>query len=54
MDAEHFQGKSYALGTFNGTSREIKINALKGLKIYLPWPRTFESTIEYKFDYKLN
>lgn len=51
--AENFQGKSYSIGTFNDTKREIKINSLKGLKIYLPWPRTFESTIEYKFDYTI-
>ncbi len=47
---ENFKGKSYSLGVFNGTNRNLKINQLNGLKIFLPWPRTFESTIEYKFD----
>ncbi len=48
--AENFKGKSYPLGFFNGAKRELRINQLTGLKIYLPWPRTFEVTIEYKFD----
>jgi hypothetical protein len=52
--AEHFQGRRYSLGTFNEQKRELKLNAIKGLKIYLPWPRTFESTIEYQFDYTIN
>ncbi len=52
--AENFQGRTYALGIFNGQKHETKLTGLKGLKIYLPWPRTFESTIEYKFDYTLN
>ena len=47
---ENFKGKSYSLGVFNGTTRNLKINQLNGLKIFLPWPRTFEATIEYKFD----
>ena len=51
--AEQFQGRVYPLGTFNEQKREIKLNALKQLKIYLPWPRTFESTIEYQFDYTI-
>ena len=48
--AENFKGKSYPLGFFNGAKRELRINQLTGLKIHLPWPRTFEVTIEYKFD----
>ena len=52
--AENFQGRTYPLGLFNGTKHEVKINNLKGLKIYLPWPRTFEATLEYKFDYTIN
>jgi Protein of unknown function (DUF4127) len=51
--AEHFQGRTYPLGTFNEQKREIKLTAIKKLKIYLPWPRTFESTIEYQFDYAI-
>lgn len=50
--AENFQGRTYSLGTFNEQKREIKLNGLKGLKMYLPWPRTFEVTIEYKFVYE--
>jgi hypothetical protein len=52
--AEHFQGRVYPLGIFNGQKRELKVTGLQGLKIYLPWPRTFESTIEYQFAYTLN
>ncbi len=51
--AEQFQGRAYPLGTFNEQKRELKLDALKRLKIYLPWPRTFESTIEYQFDYTI-
>ncbi|MFN7929461.1 MAG: DUF4127 family protein [Blastocatellia bacterium] len=51
--AENFQGHTYALGTFNDKKAEVKIDSLQGLKIYLPWPRTFESTIDYKFSYAL-
>ncbi|HEX4950169.1 MAG TPA: DUF4127 family protein [Blastocatellia bacterium] len=51
---EHFQGRAYPLGTFNEQKRAIKLNALQKLKIYLPWPRTFESTIEYQLDYTIN
>ena len=47
---ENFQGHVYPLGTFNEQKRELKVNAIKGLKIYLPWPRTFEATIECQFD----
>jgi hypothetical protein len=52
--AEHLQGRVYPLGTFNEQKRELKLNALKKLKIYLPWPRTFEATIEYQFDYTIH
>ncbi len=51
--AEHLQGRTYPLGTFNEQKRELKLNSLKGLKIYLPWPRTFEATIEYQFEYTI-
>jgi len=52
--AEHFQGRAYTLGSHNGVNRSVKITGLKDLKIYLPWPRTFEVTVEYKMDYMLN
>ena len=48
--AENFKGKIYPLGFFNGAKRELRINQLTGLKIHLPWPRTFEVTTEFKFD----
>lgn len=51
--ADHFQGHAYPLGTFNEQKRAIKLDAMKKLRIYLPWPRTFESTIEYQFDYTI-
>ncbi len=52
--AENFQGRVYPLGTFNEQKRELKLTGLQGLKIYLPWPRTFEATIEYQFDSTIN
>ncbi len=51
--AEHFQGRTYPLGSFNEQKRELRIESLKGLKIYLPWPRTFEATIEYQFEFSI-
>ena len=51
--AEHFQGRVYPLGTFNERKHELKLDALQKLKIYLPWPRTFEATIEYQFQYTI-
>ncbi len=52
--AEHFQGRVYPLGTFNEQKRQLKLESIKGLKIYLPWSRTFEATIEYQFEYTIN
>lgn len=51
--AEHFQGRVYPLGTFNEQKRDLKLDAMQKLKIYLPWSRTFESTIEYQFKYTI-
>ena len=51
--ADNFQGRVYPLGLFNEQKRELKLDALKRLKIYLPWPRTFEATIEYQFEYTI-
>jgi hypothetical protein len=52
--SEHFQNKKYTLPVFDGTRHVFLIKGLKGLKIYLPWPRTFEATIEYKLDYEIS
>lgn len=51
--AENFQGRTYLLGTFSDKKYEVKIESLHDLKIYLPWPRTFESAIEYRFSYAI-
>jgi hypothetical protein len=51
--ADHFQGKTYTLAFYNGKKREVTVTGLRDLKIHLPWPRTFEVTIDYKFDYEL-
>ncbi len=52
--AEHFQNKSYTLAYYNNAKRTITPKGLRDLKIYLPWPRTFEVVIEYKLDYATN
>lgn len=49
--AENFQNKSYTLAYYNNVKRAITLKGLKDLKIYLPWPRTFEVVVEYKLDY---
>jgi len=51
--ADYFQGRTHTLAYYNGVKRSVKITGLKGLKIYLPWPRTFEVAVEYKMDYTL-
>lgn len=51
--AEHFQGRTHTLAFYNGVRRTVTITGLRDLKIYLPWPRTFEVLIDYKFDYEL-
>jgi hypothetical protein len=52
--AEHFQNRSYTLAYYNNVKRAITLKGLKDLKIYLPWPRTFEVVVEYKLDYSTN
>ncbi|MBK7600998.1 MAG: DUF4127 family protein [Acidobacteria bacterium] len=52
--SNYFKGKAYNLGTYNGVKREVTINGLKDLNVYLPWSRTFECVIEFKFDYSGN
>lgn len=51
--ADHFKGRTYPLAIYDNKPRAVRINELKGLKIFLPWPRTFEVTVDYKFDYSL-
>lgn len=50
--ADHFQGRTYKLGNYNGVSRTVTPTALRDLKVYLPWSRTFESVIEYRMNYE--
>jgi hypothetical protein len=51
--ADHFKGRTHTLAFYRGVKRTVTITGLRDLKIYLPWPRTFEVTIDYKFDYEL-
>jgi hypothetical protein len=52
--ATHFQNKAFTLAYYNNIKRTITLKGLKDLKIYLPWPRTFEVVIEYKLNYVMN
>lgn len=49
--ADHFKGRTHTLAFYNGTKRTMTVTGLRDLNVYLPWPRTFEVTIDYKFDY---
>jgi hypothetical protein len=51
--ADHFRGRTYPLAIYDNKPRAVRINELKALEIHLPWPRTFEVTVDYKFDYSL-
>lgn len=51
--AEHFQDRTHSLAFYHGIGRSVKINRLRNLHIELPWPRTFEVRIDYKFDFEL-
>ncbi len=51
--ADHFKGRAYPLAIYDGQRRSVRINELKDLRIYLPWPRTFEVTIDYQFAYSI-
>jgi hypothetical protein len=51
---ENFRNRAYTLAYYNNVKRAITLNALKDLKIYLPWPRAFEVVVEYKLDYTTN
>ncbi|HYE74984.1 MAG TPA: DUF4127 family protein, partial [Blastocatellia bacterium] len=50
---EHFQGRAHSLAFYHGIGRSVKINGLSDLHITLPWPRTFEVRIDYRFDFEL-
>jgi len=52
--ADHFQNKEHTLAYYNNVKRTITPRGLKDLRIYLPWPRTFEVVVEYKLDYATN
>jgi hypothetical protein len=51
--ADHFKGRTYPLAIYDNKPRAVRINELKALEIHLPWPRTFEVTVDYKFAYSL-
>lgn len=51
--AEHFKEHTYPLAIYEGRQRTVRINALNNLKIHLPWPRTFEAAIDYRFAYTI-
>jgi len=51
---ENFRNKTYTLAYYNNVKRAITLDGLKDLKIYLPWPRSFEVAVEYKLDYTTN
>ncbi|MGE0127226.1 MAG: DUF4127 family protein [Blastocatellales bacterium] len=51
---ENFRNRAYTLAYYNNVKRAITLKGLKDLKIYLPWPRTFEVVVEYKLDYTTN
>jgi hypothetical protein len=52
--AEHFKGRTHRLAIYKGVEKNITVNGLKDLKVYLPWARTFEAVIEFKLDYSAN
>jgi hypothetical protein len=49
--AANFQNKTYTLAIYRGAKRTITPTGLKDVRIYLPWPRTFEVVIEFKLSY---
>jgi hypothetical protein len=50
--AKYFQGRTCSVQGVN-SGQAMVLNALRGLKIYLPWPRTFEVAIKYKMEYAI-
>ncbi len=51
---ENFRNRAHTLAYFNNVKRAITLKGLKDLRIYLPWPRTFEVVVEFKLDYTTN
>lgn len=49
--AANFRNKTYTVAIARGSKRTITPTGLKDVEIYLPWPRTFETVIEFKLDY---
>ncbi len=49
--SENFQNRTYTLAIYRGVKRTITLKGLNDLRVYLPWPRTFEAVIEFKLDY---
>ncbi|MEP7339371.1 MAG: DUF4127 family protein, partial [Acidobacteriota bacterium] len=52
--ADYFKGRTHRLAIYKGVEKTITVNGLKDLNVYLPWPRAFESVIEFKLDYSAN
>lgn len=52
--SEYFKGRTHRLAIYKGVEKTITVNELKGLNVYLPWPRTVECAIEFKLDYQSN
>jgi hypothetical protein len=52
--ADYFKGRTHRLAIYKGVEKTITVNGLKDLNVYLPWPRAFESAIEFKLDYSAN
>ena len=51
---ENFRNRAHTLAYYNNVKRAIMLKGLKDLRIYLPWPRTFEVVVEFRLDYTTN
>jgi hypothetical protein len=51
---ENFRNRAHTLAYYKNVKRAITALGLKDLKIYLPWPRTLEVSVDYKLDYVTN
>ena len=49
--AEHFKGRTYGLGRGGGPSPGALIEDLRGLKVRLPWMRTFEVRVDFELEW---
>jgi hypothetical protein len=51
----HFRGREHRLGRGAGAGGPLlRIDRLEDLRVGLPWPRTFEAAIEYRFTYSVD